>query len=333
MSASAGGALGARTPFRESQEHDFQYIDSSALVRHIGALCGSNIDAYLAHHREASEADCPDMSKSALLDSMTSAVATGFEELVGGARNWRVWHLLGSRDLRHRYARSRFGQAWLTLSTAIMIGVLAAVWSLLWNQPLHDLMPFIGIGLIMWNFLAQTLTEFAAAFVTHGQYYRNQKMNFSVSIYSVVYKNIIILGYGLIVILFLIVAFRVPVNWYLLQIVPGFALTCIMLTWSGYIIAMACVRYRDIVQVITTWLTVWFFVTPVMWKPDFLPSKYHFIVDFNPLAQFLELLRKPFLGDAVGLHTWITTTVIAVGGIFLAIPIIGRYHRRVIFWM
>src|SRR5262245_21320448 len=110
------------------------------------------------------------MSKSVLY-FMSSPTAAGFEQLMSGARNWRVWHLLGSRDLRHRYARSRFGQAWLTLSTAVMIGMLAAVWSLLWNQPLRDLMPFIGVGIIMWNFLAQTLTECASAFLTHSQFY------------------------------------------------------------------------------------------------------------------------------------------------------------------
>ena len=54
----------------------------------------------------------------------------GLEELVDGLHNWRVWHLLGLNELRHRYARSRFGQLWLTLSTAVMIGVLAIVWSL-----------------------------------------------------------------------------------------------------------------------------------------------------------------------------------------------------------
>ena len=264
---------------------------------------------------------------------MTSAAAAGFEELMGGARNWRVWHLLGLNELRRRYARSRFGQLWLTLSTAAMIGVLSVVWSLLWNQPMRELMPFIGIGLIMWSFLAQVLTECTSIFVTHGNFYRNQKMNFSVSVYSVIYKNSLMLAHNLIVIVGLIIAFGVPVNWYLLQIVPAFALTCIMMAWSGYVIAMTCVRYRDTIQVITTWLMVWFFITPVMWKPDFLLPKYHFIIDFNPLAQFLDLLRNPFLGEPISAHTWVTTTAIALGGGILALPVIGRYQRRVIFWM
>ena len=64
-----------------------------------------------------------------------------------------------------------------------------------------------------------------------------------------------------------------------------------------------------------------------------MPPQYHFIIDYNPLAQFLELLRNPFLGEPVSAHTWITTIAIALGGGLLSLPVIGRYRRRVIFWM
>ncbi len=272
-------------------------------------------------------------SEMALPSSVTSAAIAGFEELLSGLYHWRVWHLLGIRGLRHRYARSKLGQLWLTLSTACMIGVLAAVWALLWNQPIHQLMPFLGVSLIIWNYLSQVLIDCTSIFVDDGNLYRNQKMNYSVSIYSVIYKNTIILAHSLIIIVVLIIAFDVPVNWYLLQIVPALGLTWIGMVWLGYFIAMTCVRYRDVVQVITTWLTVVFYVTPVMWKPDFLPRQYHFIIEFNPLAQFLEVLRNPFLGQPVSSYTWLSTTAIAVGGGLIALAVIGRYRPRIIFWM
>ena len=68
-------------------------------------------------------------------------------------------------------------------------------------------------------------------------------------------------------------------------------------------------------------------------KPDHLPQEYHFLIDYNPLAQFLDLLRNPFLGEPVSFYTWITTIAIAFGGGLLALPLIGRYRRRVIFWV
>src|SRR5262245_26016175 len=93
------------------------------------------------------------------LSSAKSAGLVGLGELVQGAFNWRVSHLLGIQQLRHRFARSRLGQTWLTLSTALMIGAMGVVWSLLWKQPLQQLMPFFGVGIIMWNFMQQVLNR------------------------------------------------------------------------------------------------------------------------------------------------------------------------------
>jgi lipopolysaccharide transport system permease protein len=271
-------------------------------------------------------------SEVAFRYSVKRAAIAGFKELLGGIQHWRVWHLLGINDLRHRYARSKLGQIWLVLSTATMIGVLTGVYSSLFNQPLKVLMPFIGVGLIMWNYLSQVFIECTSIFSSQGNLYRNQKMNFSVSIYAVIYKNTIILAHSLLIIFVLIVALDVPINWHLLQIVPAFGLTWVAMVWSGYMIAMICVRYRDIIQLITTWLTVLFFVTPVMWKPDFLPREARWIVEFNPLAQFLEILRNPILGQPVSSFAWVTTTAIALGGGLIALAVIGRYQRRIIFW-
>ena len=268
----------------------------------------------------------------ALSYSVKRAAVAGVDELLGGIHHWRVWHLLGINDLRHRYARSKLGQLWLVLSTAAMIGALTAVYSLLFNQPIKVMMPFIGAGFIMWNYLSQVLIECTSIFVHQGSLYRNQKMNFSVSIYSVIYKHTIILAHSLVIIFALVVALDVPVNWHLLQIVPAFALTWIAMVWFGYVIAMICVRYRDIIQIITTWLTIIFFITPVMWKPDFLPRKYHLIIELNPLAQFLEILRNPILGQPASAYAWLTTTAIALGGGLIALAVIGRYHSRIIFW-
>ena len=272
-------------------------------------------------------------SEMAFPSSVKGVAIAGFADLLGGIRYWRVWHLIGVRELRHRYARSKLGQLWLLLSTAAMIGVLTGVFALLFNQPIHQLMPFVGTSVIIWNYLSQIIIECTSIFAGQASLYRNQKMNFSVSIYSVIYRNTIMLAHSLIIIIVLIIAFDVPVNWYLLQIVPALVLTWITMVWLGYLIAMMCVRYRDIIQVITTWLTILFYVTPVMWKPDFLPRQYHAIIEFNPLAQFLEILRSPLLGQPASSWAWLTTSVIALGGGLIALAVIGRYQHRIIFWM
>lgn len=268
-----------------------------------------------------------------VVSRLRSASEDGLHEMTLGLHYWRLVHLLGINDVRHRYARSKLGQFWLTLSTAIMITALSTVWALIWRQPIQTLMPSLGAGLIIWNYLAGVITDCTNVFVTQQHLYRNQKMSFAVSIYSVIYKNTWIFAHSLIIVVAFVAIFNVSINWYQLQLVPGLLLTWVTMSWSGYLIAMTCVRYRDIIQLITNWMTILFFATPVIWSPDLLAPEHQFLIDYNPLAQFLELLRHPLLGQPVSPRTWICTITIALGGAILAFPLIGRYRRRVVFWM
>ena len=70
-----------------------------------------------------------------------------------------------------------------------------------------------------------------------------------------------------------------------------------------------------------------------MWKPEFLPREYYLIIELNPFAQFLEILRNPLLGQPVSSYAWLGTTIVALGGGVMALAVIGRYQRRIIFWI
>src|SRR5665213_1368580 len=92
----------------------------------------------------------------------------GVKNLVNGLTHWRLSYLIGMGEIRRRYARSRLGQFWLTLSTAIMVGMLGVVWSILWKVPLEHLMPFIAISLILWTLINGVLAEAPTGFVSTG---------------------------------------------------------------------------------------------------------------------------------------------------------------------
>ena len=194
-------------------------------------------------------------------------------------------------------------------------------------------MPFIGTGMVIWNYLSQVITECTSIFVNHKYIYQNQRMNFAVSICSVIYKNTLILAHSFIIILIIIVIFSVPVNLYLFQIIPSPTahMDYYDMVWVSHCNDLRALSRRnsDYHQ-----LAAGAVFTPVMWKPAFLPSHYRFLIDYNPLSQFLEILRDPFfLGQPASSYAWLSTIVIAFGGAVLALPLIGRYHRRVIFWM
>jgi ABC-type polysaccharide/polyol phosphate export permease len=257
----------------------------------------------------------------------------GVADLLKGLANWRVSHLMGLGEIRRRYARSKIGQFWLTISTAIMVAALGLVWSWLWKTPLADLMPFIAISVIVWTMITGVLGEAATVFVSAGPIFHNQGMSFSTAIYALVYRHLLIFLHNLPIIAMTMLLFSVPVGPIALLALPGFALLLLALLWAGYLVAIACVRFRDLTQVVQSALTVLFFITPVLWKPDQIPPDKHYLLSLNPFAALLAVVREPLLGQFPTLNDWESAVIFSLGGFVAAMPMVGYCRRRIIYWI
>jgi ABC-type polysaccharide/polyol phosphate export permease len=257
----------------------------------------------------------------------------GIADLLSGIDNWRLSHLMGVGEIRRRYARSRIGQFWLTISTGIMVATLGLVWSTLWKMPVADLVPFVAVSLTVWTIISGTLTEATTAFVSAGPIFQNQGMSFSTAIYALVYRHLVIFLHNLPIVAIAILVFSVPVGAICLVALPGFGLLVVAMVWTSYLVAIACVRFRDLTQVVQNGLTIAFFITPVLWKPDQIPADQHYLLSLNPFAALLAVVREPLLGQLPTVDDWIAATAFSLGGFVIALPIIGYCRRRIIYWI
>ena len=74
----------------------------------------------------------------------------------------RKYHLIGTlgwQDVATRYRRSRVGAFWLTINIAVMIGALGLVFGTIFGQPMREFLPFLAVGLIVWNFISSSINE------------------------------------------------------------------------------------------------------------------------------------------------------------------------------
>jgi ABC-type polysaccharide/polyol phosphate export permease len=257
----------------------------------------------------------------------------GVADLLSGVDNWRLSHLMGLGEIRRRYARSRIGQFWLTISTGIMVAVLGLVWSTLWHLPIAELVPFVAISLIVWTMITGTLGDAATVFPSNGAIFLNQGMSFSTAIYALVYRHLLIFLHNIPIIVATLLIFSVSVGPLALVALLGFGSLVLALVWSSYLVAIACVRFRDLTQVVQNGLLVMFFITPVLWKPDQIPPGEHYLLSLNPFAALLAVVREPLLGQLPTLYDWTAAAIFSIGGFVIALPIIGYCQRRIIYWI
>ena len=83
---------------------------------------------------------------------------------------------------------------------------------------------------------------------------------------------------------------------------------------------------------IGAFLTVIFFVTPVIWKSEMLGS-HAYIADWNPIAQLIAIVRDPLLGFAPPAFAWQMAIGLCIVGWPLAILVYARTRDRIVFWL
>lgn len=249
------------------------------------------------------------------------------------ARYWRVVHLLGFSTLRSRYARSRFGQAWVTLSNALFIFVVGFIWSKIWKMPLAEYLPYVGIGYVIFLLLSHAISESCTVLVLDARVYANENRPFLLSVFALVYKNLIIFLHNLPLVFALTlwagglhgVTFAYPFSW---------IVTLIFLTSAGYALALLCARYRDLAQIVTLIMQTAFLLTPVVWQMDFVPVDFRDVLIWaNPFAAFIELLRGPLLGLPVSPLVFSAAMVWTFASVAFAWLIHAWLRREIIFWI
>lgn len=253
-------------------------------------------------------------------------------DLFMGVSAVQVWGTLGWHDIKQRYRRSVLGPFWFTLSTLIMVVVLGLLYSTLLNQEISNYLPYLAVGLVVWQYLASAVNEGCSAFIGSAYLIKQIRLPLTVHVCRIAWRNFVILLHSLpVVILTLLVFGRWPTVEILLL---PFALIILWLqgVWIGVALGVLCARFRDISPIVTNLMQVAFFLTPVMWSPEILKER-AWVAELNPLYHLIEIARGPITGRPVHIESWAWSIGLLVFGFAFAQFLMNKYRNRVPYWL
>jgi len=246
--------------------------------------------------------------------------------------SWRLWTLLGWLEVRQRYARSRVGPFWLTISTGVMIGSIGVVYGTLFGQKMSDYLPYLAVSLVLWTAFSATVLEGSTAYISSGHYIRQAATPKLIYMLQVVWRNVIILGHNFVIVVLLLAVFGVK-SWETLPIfIPALLLYMANALWIAMVAGLLSARFRDLPQIVAALMQIAFYVTPIIYRPNSL-TRFSFIVEFNPLAHLIELVRAPLVGELPSATTWLVCGGLAAVGWIFALALTGRFLKRIPYWV
>ncbi len=253
-------------------------------------------------------------------------------DLCQGARSWNIWHILAMQELRQRYRRSVLGPLWICVSLGVQVAVMGFLVGVMFKQEFTKYLPYATLGIILWNFISTTLVEGANCFVGAATYVLQSKRPLFSFVLHVLWRNLVYLAHTAVIYVIVALIFTVPLSWTTLLVIPGLVLLVANMAWLLLFIGVLAARFRDVHMMLSSSMTVLFWVTPIVFYPD-MYGNHRWITDYNPLAHMMDIVRSPLLGFVPAGISWVFTLALAIVGWALAFLFFSRFRARVPYWL
>ncbi|MCB2226928.1 MAG: ABC transporter permease [Desulfarculaceae bacterium] len=200
------------------------------------------------------------------------------------AHNKGLLWALTTRELKGRYRGSLFGFLWTFLNPLMLLGVYALVFSVYFRVQMDHYAVFMFTGLLPWVFFSQSLNEGAGAITDGGSLVT--KVLFPLQILPAVKVAANFVNYllSLPILFAFFIADGVAFHWTMF----GFLIVATVHLAFTYALAVllsaANVFLRDTKHIIGNLLTLWFFLTPILYPLAQVPQAFRPLVYLNPAA-------------------------------------------------
>lgn len=271
--------------------------------------------------------------KNKLYSTNNSRLYQAIIDVIEGLKLWRLAFSLGWFDIKLRYKGSVLGPVWITATSAAMIATMGIIYSSLFKMDLHQYLPFVALSSVLWQHgIATTLSDGCQCFLQADDTIHSIKLPFFLQALRTIIRNTIILSFNLVIPAIVFLYYGQNPGSVALESIPGFLLWLCDGLAICLFLGCVCARYRDIPQIINSFIQIVFYVTPIIWLPSQLKHHIHYLV-YNPLYPIIEVVRGPLLGSPVELTVWIY----AIGYSFI-IWLISAYvfikaRGRLAFWI
>jgi ABC-type polysaccharide/polyol phosphate export permease len=256
----------------------------------------------------------------------------GLSDLLQGLKNFHIAWLYAWGDTKARYKRSILGPFWIVLTTLVSIAGLGYIWSLLFGMRPEELVPSLTLGLVVWQLLSSCILESSSIFIRFSSFIKNVPVPYSMFPLYLVARQFIYFLHAALVIVLVFIVFPSPISSVQLLIVPNLLILLINLFWIVFLFSLIGAKFRDFEQIISALMPMFFFLSPVIYKPNQITFS-SLIIWLNPFTYMIALVRDPLLGVLPDPLIYVVSLLGMVVGSLLTLYVLGKSKAKLPFWV
>ncbi|MCH5297043.1 MAG: ABC transporter permease [Ruminococcus sp.] len=212
--------------------------------------------------------------------------------------------LFVQRDFKNTYKQTVLGPLWIVIKPFLSTFVFTVVFGLIANISTDGMPQFVFYmaGNILWSFFSGCLNSASSTFISNARMF--SKVYFprlAVPVSKIIYNGINFLiqfaMFVALVVFYTIKGSNVHPNMIVLLTPILLVMSAVLGSGCGLIISSMTTKYRDLGVLVSFGVTLWMYITPVVWPVSQVSESFRWIVLINPVAPIVETFRYAFLGS------------------------------------
>lgn len=201
-------------------------------------------------------------------------------------------YMLVRRDLRGRYKGSALGFLWAFLNPLLQFIVYAVVFSTVMKVGIDQFYIYLFVAFIPWFFLATAIPQGATCIQAQSTMVQKiyfPRMVLPISIVVTAFVNMLLSELVVFAVLILS-GFGISIYIVALPVVMGIQFIFVM--GIVLIVSALTVYFRDLAHILDIVVMAWFYATPIVYPPEWLPERFLFLLYLNPMTGIIDSYRK-----------------------------------------
>jgi lipopolysaccharide transport system permease protein len=232
---------------------------------------------------------------------------------------------LVARDLKARYRGSVLGFFWSFVNPLLLLLVYTFVFTIvLPGAHPADLQPFslfMFCGILPWTWFSSSLLEASTVLITSGNLIKKVLFPAEVLPIVTVFAGAVHFCLGLPILAAFLLYYRVPIVFTDLLWFPVVVLIQLIFTLGlALLLSALTVHFRDIRDLLSNLLTLWFFGTPIIYAVSQVPPGVRRVLNVNPMTH-LVVSYQEVLFKAGAFALW--SQLLIVGMVSVAVFVAG----------
>lgn len=191
------------------------------------------------------------------------------------------------RDLKARYRGSVLGFFWTFLNPALLMGTYTLIFSVYMRIQMENYTVFLMTGLLPWLWFSSSLLMGGTSVVEGGELLKKVFFPPQVLPAVSVVANLVNFLLSLPLLFGFLLLFGVRPGWTIVALVPIMTIQIVLTYGLTLLVSAVTVRYRDVTQLLGNVLTLWFFLSPVIYPAEQVPEALAPLLMLNPMAPLL----------------------------------------------